>query len=98
MHWVGAKGVKLEAHASIDTLRRAAKRGDWALFLAWPICVSCWGLAPFFLSAAAAVYYPNDKVLLYFGSFSLLLPLLAVFMAWAALFTNIDLDVDDLED
>jgi hypothetical protein len=96
MNYVGARGGRIEASASIDTLRRLAKRGDWALFCAWPAMLSCGGMSFVCGCMAWAVSEPKMSWIMTGVAAFILLTFvgIALFMPWAALYTNIDLDVD----
>jgi hypothetical protein len=86
MHWIGAKGIRLEARADLETLRRAAECGDWALFWAWPCGIFSWGCAVGLLATASL-----DLVFVCVGGGSgFLFAAFGVFMPWAALYTDID--------
>lgn len=97
MRWVGAKGGRVEANASIDTLRRAAKRGDWCFFWAWPCMLVSGGVSAglFFFGLFASAR--DTPTVIYVTVAMSVLPFLTIppFMAWAALHTDIDLDVDE---
>lgn len=91
--WAGpAVGVKAELNCNIDTLRNAARRGDWLTFWLWPIMLSCWSIGMFVLVGAVLPRKPIFIVL------TALLPafmmFVAWFMPWAAIYTNIDLNAD----
>lgn len=100
MRWVGAKGGRVEANASIDTLRRAAKRGDWWYFWAWPCMLVSGGVSAglFFFGLFASAR--ETPTVIYVTVAISILPFLTIppFMVWAALYTNIDLDVDEPEE
>jgi hypothetical protein len=83
---VGASG---EIHAGIDDLRQAARRGDWLTFWLWPLIFSCaFGGAWFFFSAGLlSAPRPLWVVLTLFCAIG---AGFGWFMAWAALYTNID--------
>jgi len=97
MRWVGAKGGRVEANANIDTLRRAAKRGDWWFFWAWPCMLVSAGMSfgLFFFGVLASAR--DTPIAIYVAVAIGVLPFLTIppFMAWAALYTDIDLDVDE---
>jgi hypothetical protein len=100
MHWVGACGTRIEASASIDTLRRAAKRSDRVLFWAWPFLAVVWGggFCLFFASLALLDEKAGAPLLWIAGAPALFFVGIPIFMAWAAIYTNIDLDVDAPEE
>ena len=92
MHWVGAKCARVEARADLDTLRRAAERGDWALFWAWPCFLISWGGAFGVLFSAMSILDPKEWPVYIFtgGAAGLFFIIVGLFMPWAALYTNID--------
>jgi hypothetical protein len=92
MHWVGAQGSRVEAKADLETLRRAAERGDWALFWAWPCLLISWGSGFGLFFSALSILDPKEWQLYVFlgGGSGLLFAAFGVFMPWAALYTNID--------
>jgi hypothetical protein len=97
MNYVGARGARVEARASIDTLRRLAKRGDWALFCAWPSMMTAGGMS--FVCGCLAEAVSEPKAFWLFTGIAAFIALVFVgigglFMPWAALYTNIDLGVD----
>jgi len=85
-------GVKAVLTANIDTLRRAARRGDWLTFWLWPSIMSCWCIGMGLLIMAIL---PREPILIVV---TWLIPAFIVsvawFMAWAAIYTNIDLNAD----
>lgn len=91
MHWVGARGARVEARADLETLRRAAERGDWALFSAWPGLFISVGSA--FVLLVVAICTPRSKdmgIILWTGGGSgLFFVAVGLFMPFAALFTDI---------
>jgi hypothetical protein len=84
-----AVGKSGEINAGIDDLRQAARRGDWLTFWLWPLSISCafGGAWLFFsgitLSAPRGIWIILTLVLLPMTCFGW-------FMAWAAIYTNID--------
>jgi hypothetical protein len=94
--WVGpAVGYVATLSCNIDTLRKAARRGDWLTFWFWPTMMTGWcgGLWLVFLSVMMAVHVPTGLIVLvtvFIGA----MVAIVWFMAWAALYTKIDLDAD----
>lgn len=99
MQWAGGKGVRIETSISIDGMRRAAKRGDWALFWAWSALFVSGGGFFGLLIVGMALLDPKDGMfILCLGAGSgLLFVLFGLFLPWAALYTNIDLGADGPE-
>jgi hypothetical protein len=85
-------GFKAVLTANIDTLRKAARRGDRLTFWLWPSMMSCWCIGLSMLLIAAL---PHDPILIVLTS---LVPTFMVFVAWfmpwAAIHTSIDLNAD----
>jgi hypothetical protein len=94
--WVGpAVGYVATLSCNIDTLRKAARRGDRLTFWFWPTMMTGWcgGLWLIFLAVMMAARIPTGLIVLvtvFMGS----MVAIVWFMAWAALYTKIDLDVD----
>jgi hypothetical protein len=91
--WGGpAVGVELKLNCNIDTLRQAARRGDWLTFWLWPLMLSGWFTGMWLVFLAIIPRQPLLLVLI------TLVPALVIsiawFMPWAALYTNIDLNAD----
>jgi len=87
-----AVGVKAELNCNIDTLRRAARRGDWLTFWLWPSMMSCGSIGICLLLLA---FVPRQPIFIVLTS---LMPAFIIFVAWfmpwAAIYTNIDLNAD----
>jgi hypothetical protein len=93
-----AVGYEVKMKANIDTLRKAAGRGDWLTFWLWPamICSWCLGFWLVFMATFAVFRVPAILVIVTTG-FIALIVLIALFMPWAAIYTKIDLDADTPE-
>ncbi len=87
-----AVGLKAELKCNIDTLRRAARRGDWLTFWLWPIVLSGWSTGFWLLFMAVVPREPFFIVLV--TVIPAFIVFVAWFMPWAAIYTNIDLDAD----
>jgi len=87
-----AAGVKVQLKANIDSLRQAARRGDWLTFWLWPSLLSSWSIGVWLLFMA---FCRRELLLAILIS---VIPgfilLVAWFMPWAAIYTNIDLNAD----
>lgn len=84
-----AVGKSGEISAGIDDLRQAARRGDWLTFWLWPITMSCGSVGAWFIFSALTLSAPR-ALWVAITVFCLLLAGLNWFMAWAAIYTNID--------
>jgi len=94
---INSRGVGVEAtlKVNIDTLRKARQRGDWKTFWLWPVSITC-----IFVGVLAAFWTPMlvfgaELPLFLAAGFWLVFPLFFWFMAWAAVYTKIDLGADD---
>ena len=90
--WGAAVGVKAELNCNIDSLRQAARRGDWLTFWLWPVILSCSSLG-FWLAFMAFAFLRREPILV--GSLTLVsafIVFVAWFMPWAATHTQIDLN------
>lgn len=84
-----AVGKSGEIRAGIDDLRQAARRGDWLTFWLWPISISCaFGGAWFFFSGMTLSAPRGIWIII--TLFCLPMAGFGWFMAWAAIYTNID--------
>lgn len=83
-------GVRNEASVNIDTLRQMAKRGEWAQFWSWPIMLSGFFGGIQLLGTAGLLFGGKPGAALILNLCFAPLTLLGWFMAWAALYTNID--------
>ena len=94
--WGKAAGVEVKLNMNIDSLRNAARHGDWLTFWLSPLLFSSAFVAGlcFSLAGMLAVDAPL-AVLLSVVSFFALLLLIIWFMPWAALYTKIDLGKSD---
>jgi hypothetical protein len=87
-------GVRVEASIGIDALRNAAKRGDWKLFWCWPLIMFGFGFGLQMLFIACASYFHQPVFALAAALVCVPFGLSGWFMAWAALYTNIDAGTD----
>jgi len=86
---VGAKAVMA---ANINTLRQAARAGDWLKFWLWPCMGSCWSIG---LGLFITAVCPRDiGLIIVIWLVPAFLVFVAWFMAWAAIYTNIDINAD----
>jgi hypothetical protein len=83
---VGASG---EIHAGIDDLREAARRGDWLTFLLWPVLFSC-GFGGAWLFFSGLTLSAPRALWVLVTLFCVPVVGISWFMAWAAIYTNID--------
>jgi hypothetical protein len=87
-----AVGVKAQLTANINTLRQAARRGDWLTFWLWPSILSGWSIGVWLLFMA---FCRRDLVIAVLVTVvPAFILLVAWFMPWAAIYTNIDLNAD----
>ena len=88
-------GYGVELTANIDTLRKAARRGDWLTFWLWPALMSsaCVGLWLLFMSMCMALDVPRFVAILATATLAPIF-LIAWFMPWAAIYTKIDLGAE----
>jgi hypothetical protein len=90
--WGAAVGVKAELTANINTLRQAARRGDWLTFWLWPSILSGWSIGVWLLFMA---FFRRDLVIAFLVTVvPAFILFVAWFMPWAAIYTNIDLNAD----
>lgn len=85
-------GVRREASINIDGLRQLAKQGEWGLFWCWPCMLTLVFLGMQLLCVAASM---ADRQLVFaLAGASVCVPaiLIAWFMPWAAVYTQIDAD------
>jgi hypothetical protein len=95
---IDGKGVGAEAELSynIDTLRKAAGRGDWLTFWGFPGCFACFfGSFWCCFMAIAALTHSGFVAIVISVTLGLMLALSSVFMPWAAIYTDIDKDPDE---
>jgi hypothetical protein len=83
-------GVRVEASATMDTLRKAAARGDWALFWCWPLAFFCFCIGAQLLFTALSLRSHELMPALVTGIALVPMGLFGFFMAWAAIYTDID--------
>jgi hypothetical protein len=90
VHGITWGGVAAELTWNIDTLRKAARRGDWFVFWVYPVMSSCWiiGFGLVLLTGMIAARFPLGMALV-IGLCSLMLGV-NWFMSWAAIYTKID--------
>jgi hypothetical protein len=88
-------GVRVEASATIDTLRKAAARGDWTLFWCWPLVFFCFCIGGQLLFTALSLRSRELMPALVTGIVLVPMGLFGLFMAWAAIFTDIDRSDED---
>jgi hypothetical protein len=87
-----AVGVKVQLTANINTLRQAARRGDWLTFWLWPTMMSGWFIGGWLLCMS---FGRDDLVIVVVTTVPIVfLMFVAWFMPWAAIYTNIDLNAD----
>ncbi len=86
-------GVGVELSFNIDTLRKAARRGDWLEFWGFPAGMAC-GVGAFWCFFMVPAVLTHSRLFAIIASVSCgpLLFLLSIFMPWAAIYTNIDAD------
>jgi hypothetical protein len=84
-----AVGVSGEISFGVDDLRQAAHRGDWLTFLLWPVLFSCAFGGGWFFFTGLTLSMPRA---VWIALTILLVPMTGFgwFMAWAAIYTNID--------
>ncbi|HET7540673.1 MAG TPA: hypothetical protein VFK05_12400 [Polyangiaceae bacterium] len=91
-----AVGVEVQLDMNIDSLRNAARRGDWLTFWLSPLVFSSFFTAGLFFSLAVMLAFSAPLSLLLIVAAFLALPVLIIwFMPWAALYTKIDLGKSD---
>ena len=87
-------GVGVELSCSIDSLRKAAHRGDWLTFWLWPVLMTAWVGGCWLLFMAVALKTRFTPAVIAASVPCALILFVAWFMPWAALHTKIDLDAD----
>ena len=85
-------GVGVELSCNIDTLRKAARRGDRLTFWGFPALGVCTSGFFWCLFMALAVFGHSRLVAIIVSVFSGLLLFPFLFMPWAAIYTKIDAD------
>jgi hypothetical protein len=90
------KGVGVSAQLSfnIDTLRQAARRGDWLTFWLAPGMFVVWFIGVWLMCMAFAIAEGSRAMAVVVSVFMTLLVLVPPFMSWAAIYTTIDMDTD----
>jgi hypothetical protein len=88
-------GVRREVSFGIDDLRLIAKRGEWTLFWACPISFVGFGLGFQFIFMAASVWAHTAGFALAASFVCFVFCFSGPFMAWAALYTDIDAGTAD---
>jgi hypothetical protein len=95
MHGKHLWGRAAELSWNIDTLRKAANRGDWFAFWTFPTMFSLWMIGMGCVFMAMAIWAKAVVVIVATAPILALMVILFWFMAWAAIYTNIDADADD---
>ena len=94
---LNARGVGVEAtlKLNIDTLRKARQRGDRKTFWLWPLSMTFIFVGVLVAFWTPMLVFDAEPALFVAAAFWLVFPLFIWFMAWAAVYTKIDLGADD---
>jgi hypothetical protein len=99
---IRSKGVGYAVNLScnIDSLRNAAKRGDWLTFWLWPALICTWCIGGWLiLMAFTGLFSGSRRAFGILGAVALSpIVLIALFMPWAAIYTRIDLGADSSDE
>lgn len=88
-------GVRREVSFGIDDLRNLAKRGEWKLFWAFPVAFSGFGFGLLLVLVAASIFFKAPIFAIAAAVCCIPLGCFGWFMAWAAIYTKIDLGTAD---
>jgi hypothetical protein len=83
-------GVRIEAQMDLNDMREAAAQGDWGLFWSFPICFACFGFGVELMALALSLHDGDMLTALLAALGCVPIGLVGPFMAWAALYTDID--------
>jgi hypothetical protein len=83
-------GVAIEANMDLNDLRHCASRGDWKLFWGFPATFFGFGFGSELIALAVAIRNDDVSIALYPALVLVPLGLIGPFMAWAALYSDID--------